>query len=223
VRTEAVEFFFDFISPYSYLAWPRVRAACARRGLEVVPRPVLFAALLDHGGQRGPAEIPGKRDWVVMDCLRIASLQGVPFTFPAHHPFNPVTALRAALPEVAGERQIEVVDALWTAGWGAGIDLGSPAALVAALDERGLDGAALIARAGEQPAKDALRRQTADAIARGVFGVPTTIAAGVLFWGNDRIEHLELALDGRDPLDRSRVRELLARSASAVRGQPRAD
>ena len=203
MHPEAVEFFFDFISPYSYLAWPRVRAACARRGLEVVPRPVLFAALLDHGGQRGPAEIPAKREWLVTDCLRIASLQGVPFTFPARHPFNPVTALRAALPEVAGERQIEVADALWTAGWGAGIDLGSPAALGAALDERGLDGAALIAR--------------------GVFGVPTTIAAGVLFWGNDRVEHLELALDGRDPLDRSRVRELLARSPSAVRRQPRVD
>ena len=86
MHPEAVEFFFDFISPYSYLAWPRVRAACARRGLEVVPRPVLFAALLDHGGQRGPAEIPAKREWLVMDCLRIASLQGVPFTFPAHHP-----------------------------------------------------------------------------------------------------------------------------------------
>ena len=168
MRTGSVEFFFDFISPYSYLAWPRVRAACARRGLEIVPRPVLFAALLDHGGQRGPAEIPAKREWLVADCLRLASLQGVPFTFPAHHPFNPVTVLRAALPEVAGERQTEVVDALWTAGWGAGIDLGSPAALVAALDEHGLDGASLIARAGEQPAKDALRRHTADAIARGV-------------------------------------------------------
>jgi 2-hydroxychromene-2-carboxylate isomerase len=221
VHTEAVEFFFDFISPYSYLAWSRVRAACVQRGLEVVPRPVLFAALLDHGGQRGPAEIPAKRQWLVTDCLRIASLQGLPFTFPAHHPFNPVTALRAALPEVAGERQTEVVDALWTAGWGAGIDLGSPAALVVALNERGLDGEALIARAGEPPAKEALRRQTADAIARGVFGVPTTVAAGLLFWGNDRIEHLELALDGRDPLDRSRVADLLARSASAVRKQPR--
>jgi len=223
VHAGAVEFFFDFISPYSYLAWPRVRAACDRRGLEVVPRPVLFAALLDHGGQRGPAEIPAKREWLVTDCLRIASLQSVPFTFPARHPFNPVTALRAALPEVAGERQTEVVDALWTAGWRDGIDLASPAALVAALDQHGLDGASLIARAGEQPAKDALRRQTADAIARGVFGVPTTIAAGLLFWGNDRVEHLELALDGRDPLDRSRVPELLARSASAARKRPRAD
>src|SRR5262245_35121253 len=220
VTVERVEFFFDFISPYSYLAWPRVRALCRRRGVGCVPRPVLFAALLNHGGQLGPAEIPAKRAWLVMDCLRLAALQGLPFTFPAHHPFNPVTALRMALPEVAGERQDDAVDALWSAGWASGIDLGSPEALARALDDRGLDGRGLVARAGEPAAKEALRRQTSDAIARGVFGVPTMLAADRLFWGNDRVEHLELALDGRDPLDPTRVPELLARSPSAVRQRP---
>jgi 2-hydroxychromene-2-carboxylate isomerase len=220
VVTAQVEFFFDFISPYSYLAWPRVRALCRRRGVGLVLHPVLFAALLNHGGQRGPAEIPAKREWLVTDCLRLAALQGVPFTFPAHHPFNPVTALRVALPEVAGDRQEEVVDALWSAGWASGIDLGSADALALALDGRGLDGRGLVARANDPAAKEALRRHTSDAIARGVFGVPTMLAADRLFWGNDRIEHLELALDGRDPLDPARVPELLARSAAAVRERP---
>jgi 2-hydroxychromene-2-carboxylate isomerase len=218
VAPARVEFFFDFLSPYAYLAWSRVRALCARRGDTLVPRPVLFAALLEHGGQRGPAEIPAKRRWLVADCLRLAALAGVPFTFPKHHPFNPIAALRVALREVAGEQQEDVIDALFAAGWADGADLGSPDAIVRALEARGLDGRDLLARAAEPAAKDALRRKTSDAIARGVFGVPTMIAGDALFWGNDRVEHLELALDGRDPLDRARVRELLARTASAVRG-----
>jgi 2-hydroxychromene-2-carboxylate isomerase len=219
VAIERVEFFFDFISPYSYLAWPRVRALCARRGLALVLHPVLFAALLDHGGQRGPAEIPAKRAWLVSDCLRLAALEGVPLTFPKYHPFNPLSALRMALRELAGERQEAVVDTLWEAGWRDGVDLGSAEALVAALEARGLDGTALRARAGEPAAKEALRRETTDAIARGVFGVPTMIAGDALFWGNDRVEHLALMLDGRDPLDRARLTEFLARTPSAVRGR----
>ena len=216
---DRVEFFFDFISPYSYLAWPRVRALCARRGLDLVLHPVLFAALLDHAGQLGPAEIPDKRAWLVQDCLRLAALDGVPFTFPAHHPFNPLTALRMALPIVAGEEQEAVVGVIWDAGWRAGVDLGSPEALVVALDARGLDGRRHLARASEPAAKDALREETAAAIARGVFGVPTMIAGDTLFWGNDRLEHLALVLDGRDPLDRARAAELLARTPSAVRSR----
>jgi len=219
VEIERVEFFFDFISPYSYLAWPRVRALCARRHVALVLRPVLFAALLEHGGQRGPAEIPAKRAWLVSDCLRLAALEGVPLTFPKHHPFNPLSALRLALRDVAGERQEAVADTLWEAGWRKGADLASPEELVAALDARGLDGRALLARASEPAAKEALRRETAEAIARGVFGVPTMIAGDKLFWGNDRVEHLALALDGRDPLDRARMAELLARTPSAVRGR----
>jgi 2-hydroxychromene-2-carboxylate isomerase len=219
MSVERVEFFFDFVSPYSYLAWPRLRALCARRGLALELRPVLFAALLDHGGQRGPAEIPSKRAWLVRDCLRVAAVQAVSFTFPKHHPFNPLVALRIALRAVAGEQQERVVDALWNAGWADGADLGSPDALAAALDARGLDGRGLLARASEPIAKDALRTETADAIAREIFGVPTMVAGGELFWGNDRIDHLELALDGRDPLDRTRITELLARTPSAVRGR----
>ena len=217
MEIERVEFFFDFISPYSYLAWPRVRALCARRHVALVLRPVLFAALLEHGGQRGPAEIPAKRAWLVSDCLRLAALEGVPLTFPKHHPFNPLSALRLALRDVAGERQEAVADTLWEAGWRKGADLGSPEELVAVLDARGLDGRALLAWSSEPAAKETLRRETADAIARGVFGVPTMIAGDALFWGNDRVEHLALALDGRDPLDRARMAELLARTPSAVR------
>ncbi|HEX5634371.1 MAG TPA: 2-hydroxychromene-2-carboxylate isomerase, partial [Gemmatimonadales bacterium] len=190
-----IDFYFDFISPYAYLAWWEVTRRARERGDDVVPIPVLFAGLLQHHGQRGPAEIPAKRAWLVRDTLRQAQRMAVPFTLPATHPFRPVTALRLALPEVAGEERVEVVEALWRHGWQRGGELGEDAALVAALVAAGLDGAALLARAGEPHAKARLREVTEAAIARGVFGVPTMVAADELFWGSDRVDDVFRHLD----------------------------
>ena len=108
-----VDLYFDFISPYAYFGWVQIRALCAKKGAALVAHPVLFAGLLNHWGQLGPAEIPPKRRFLFSDGVRIAKLHGLPFLGPRFHPFNPLTALRAALPEVAGERQHDVIDTLF--------------------------------------------------------------------------------------------------------------
>src|SRR5262245_44781169 len=93
---EAIRFYFDFVSPYAYLAWTQVHALADRRGVDVAPVPVLLAALLDENGQRGPAEIERKRAYLFKDCLRLAHHFGVPFVLPPSHPFNPLLALRVS-------------------------------------------------------------------------------------------------------------------------------
>jgi 2-hydroxychromene-2-carboxylate isomerase len=196
----SLDFYFDFISPYAYLAFFRVRQICERRGLALALRPVLFAGLLDHGGQLGPGEIPAKRAWLFKDCLRCARLQGLDFRLPKFHPFNPLTALRLALPEVAGDDQARIVEAIYRAGWGRGGDIGAREELASALAGAGLNAATLLAKTAEPAVKAALKQSTDDAIARGVFGVPTVFVGDELFWGADRLDHVELALDGRDPL-----------------------
>jgi 2-hydroxychromene-2-carboxylate isomerase len=124
-----------------------------------------------------------------------------------------------SLAEVTGGDQARVVGALFRAGWTDGIDLGSTGELVAAIDAARLDGHGILARSEAPSAKDALKRETAEAIGRGVFGVPTMLCGEELFWGNDRIDHLELHLDGKDPLDphRGQVKEILARPRMADR------
>lgn len=212
-----MDFWFDFISPYAFFAWLRIRDLAAAHNATLRLRPVLFAGLLDHHGQLGPAEIPSKREHTFKDILRYAILNDIPLKGPATHPFNPLTALRCALPEVGQGRQAEIIDTLYRAGWSRGIDLGDPAAIVAALTGAGLDGEALLARAQAPASKMALKQETSAAIARGVFGVPTVDVDGELFWGNDRLDYVALRLAGRDPLPRGAAAEILARPSGAVR------
>lgn len=210
-----VEFYFDFLSPYAYFSWLHARPRCAGAGVAFVPRPVLLSALL--GDNLGPAEIPRKRAFLIRDTLRYAGRHHIPFTFPDPHPFRSVEALRLALPEVSGADQERVIDALWHAGWAEGRDLGDPEELARVLDRAGLDGAALVAATRQPEVKEALRRQTDEARARGVFGVPSFHVNGELFWGHDRVDDLCEYLAGDDPLDRDALAALLARPPGLVR------
>jgi 2-hydroxychromene-2-carboxylate isomerase len=212
-----VDFYFDYLSGYAYFGWLRVRALCERKEATLGVHPVLFAGLLNHWGQLGPAEIPPKRAWVYRDGYRIAKRDNVPLAPPKFHPFNPLPALRLSLAGVGGADQAGIVDALFRAGWGQGIDLGSTAELTATLDAAGFDGAALVAKTAAPAAKAELKKSTDDAIARGVFGVPTMIVGEDLFWGADRVEYVEWALDGTDPVDHAWVNEVLARDKQADR------
>lgn len=211
-----IDFYFDFLSPFAFLGWRRVRDLSSRTGTPVRPRPVLFAALLEKWGQLGPAEIPPKRAYVFRQCYRFAARHGIKMALPRVHPFVPLSALRTSLPIVAGDRQLEVVDAYFEAIWEDGIDGGSIPDLSAALTRRGLD-PAILERAQEPAVKDALRAETGAAIARGVFGVPTFFVGDELFWGNDSLDDVELALAGKDPLDRAAVDAFLARPYGVVR------
>lgn len=195
-----VDFYFDYLSPFAYFASRVLPDVCREHDAELVFRPVLFAGLLDHWGQLGPAEVEPKAYNTFKMCVRHAVRNGIPFRAPRFHPYLPLPALRVSLPEVAGKDQPRVVEAIYSAGWGKGLDLGSPDVLRAALDDAGLDGEGLLARSRAPEAKSGLRAATEAAIARGVFGVPTMIAGDELFWGMDQIEHLALFLAGEDPL-----------------------
>ena len=112
-----LRFFFDYVSPYAYIAWTRIHALAARFDREVEPTPILFAALLDAGGTLGPAEIPAKRAYVVKDVTRLARAHGVPCSPPPAHPFNPLFALRvSSLPMPASTRRA-LIDRLFMAVW----------------------------------------------------------------------------------------------------------
>ena len=171
-----LRWYFDFISPFSYLQWQKLRPMVRERAIELVP--VAFGAVLEARGQKGPAEIVGKREFTYRHVLWQARSEGVALRFPPTHPFNPIAALRAC---VAAGATPQAVDALFDWIWREGNAGDSVAAIEPVLADLGIGAVALSAEA----TKAALRRNTDDAIARGVFGVPTLEVNGAMFWGND--------------------------------------
>lgn len=185
-----IRFLFDFISPYAYLAWTQIHALAERNGAEVEPVPVLFAALLNTLGHKGPAEIPPKRAYVFKDAYRKAHGLSVPIAPPASHPFNPLAALRAAT--AIPDRRL--IDALYRATWVEGRRIDLPEVVADVAREAGFFPVITDA------VKAQLKANTERALAEGAFGVPTMLVQGELFWGVDALPHLELFLQGKDPL-----------------------
>lgn len=197
-----IDFYFDFISPYAYLAWTQVHELAANYKRDVDAHPILFAALLDKYGHKGPAEIPPKRIYVFKDVIRSATVLNVKVAPPPAHPFNPLLALRCvALVDDRAQRK-RAIDALFRAVWGGGKGVTDPAEVTRVLTEAGFDGADLVARASSDDAKARVKANTDRAMTVGAFGVPTLVVDGELFWGLDSFGHVERRLRGEDPIDR---------------------
>lgn len=207
----AIRWYFDFISPYAYLQWPRIEALARRRPVEA--RPVLLAALLDHHGQKGPAEIAAKRDFTYRQVVWKAARAGRALRFPPAHPFNPLPALRLCLHAGATPAAIGAIfDHIWTEGRAA--DSADALAPVAA--RLGVDAARALA---DPQAKSALRACTDEAIAGGVFGVPTLVVDGRLYWGEDATDMAEAAIVGDPSLDTPQMRAVVDLPVGARRGR----
>lgn len=213
-----VRCYFDPVSPYAWLALRELERIDAAAGAPVRLVPVLFAGLLNAHGNIGPAELPAKRAYVFRDVLREAARHGLPFAGPPGHPFNPLTALRmcTALADEGQRRTLAV--ALAAACWEAGVDISDASEVVRVADGAGLDGAALLTVAASAAVKQALAAATTQAVADGVFGVPTFRVDGDagLFWGADRIEALLWRLGGNG-IDETVLAEFLGRQALAQR------
>jgi 2-hydroxychromene-2-carboxylate isomerase len=221
IMPDPLRFYFDYLSSNAYLAWTQLPALAERFGRSVELVPVVFGKLLERYGQMGPAEVPPKAWWMARNNLRKAILLGVELRPPAFHPFNPLLALRASSLDMNAGERARLVTGLFRAVFAEQRHVSDPAVVAAVASEAGLDGAA-IAKAAQEPAvKERLRRQTDDALAAGVFGVPTVIADGELFFGYDDFPFLERFLDGRDPLPESAKAWVRPQRPSAMRPQHR--
>ena len=202
--------YFDFISPFAYLQWRRLKPLRAKLTLE--PRPILFAALLDHWGQKGPAEIASKRTFTYQFAHWRARRDGVAFRFPPAHPFNPLAALRLCIAADASE---DAIDSIFDWIWAQGRAGDSAQALEPVARGLGIDDVAAAIAAPDVKAK--LRANTEEAIANGLFGVPTTLLDGRAIWGDDATPMLAELLAGRDPFDDDEMRRLESLPQAASR------
>lgn len=200
-------FFLDYISHNAWLAWHQIAALARAHGLMLTPVPVLFGAMLSHHRQLGPAEVPAKSSWMLRNVLRKAKIHGIPIAPPASHPFNPLLPLRVTCAVSDESARIRVVDRLFRATWAEGRAVNEPGTLRALLDEMGLPGERLLADAAGEPVKQQLRENTEQALAHGVFGVPTMQVRGEMFWGFDDLEFLDAFLRGAEVLGADAARD----------------
>jgi 2-hydroxychromene-2-carboxylate isomerase len=205
------DWYFDFVSPFSYLQCERLQALAA----SIRPHPVLLAAILDANGQKGPAEIPAKRVFTYRFVVWQAKALGIPLKFPHAHPFNPLPLLRLA---IACDSRLDAITQIFRFVWRDGRLPDLPLEWVDLADRLGVRDAD--ARIAGTDIKDALRRETDQAIARGLFGVPTLAVGGELFWGLDATEMaIEYLRAGAryDDAEYARVAELPSAAARTTR------
>jgi len=194
--TRTLEFYFDYGSPYSYLADTQVEAIARRAGATLVHKPMLLGGVFKATGNHSPAELPQKSAWSGFDMPLWARHYGVPFQ---RNPFFPVNTL--ALMRGAAAAQIDGTferyhPAIYKAMWVDGRNLNDMKEIVAVLAAAGLDPAKVGARIQDQDVKDRLKATTEEAVARGVFGAPTCFVDNMMFFGNDRLPFVEMALKG---------------------------
>lgn len=187
-----ITFYLDFVSPYAYIAFERLPQVLQGLSYSVAYQPVLLGGVLQHHGQRGPAEIPAKREWLYRHVQWLAAEHHIPLEMPAAHPFNPLPLLRLGLAcDAQGQPNRHVCANIFRHVWQGGADA-ADATRLAALQQQ--------LQPTSDPAgaevKQLLRTCTEQAIAASVFGVPAFVVNGKLFWGVDALPMLRAYLDG---------------------------
>jgi 2-hydroxychromene-2-carboxylate isomerase len=211
-----VTLYVDPISPYVWLSAASAIERIEALGAAVHLEPVLFAGMLNAHGHKGPAEIPAKRAYTFRDVMRQAARQGLRFQGPPGHPFNPLLALRMCTALVDQGQRKRLLLALLSACWEHGADISDAVTLGGIARECDLDGDALLDSAQQPAVKQALASATEQAIADGVFGVPTFRLGDELFWGGDRVDALLWRLEGNG-IDEAKLAAFLAREPLAQR------
>ncbi len=213
---QTVDWYFDYISPYPYLQLARFDDL--PRDLVVKPRPVLFAGLLNHWGHKGPAEIPAKALQTYCYTHWLAEKRNLPFAGPPRHPFNPLSLLRLTLSVGA---TLDVVRTVYAHVWGAGNDGQSTKSLQALAEKLGV--ADFRSAISDAKIKAELKANTDEAIARGVYGVPTVATTDHLFWGDDATPMFIEFLDNPSMCEQAASRAAQVTPAAQRVQKPRSD
>ncbi len=190
VSSPQIEFWYEFASTYSYLSAMRIEALASAAGVRIIWKPLLLGPIFRaQGWDTSPFNIyPAKGRYMVRDMERLASARGLPFKLPSPFPQNSLHAARLALVGLAEGWGVAFTRAVYEAEFAGGADIGDKRVLLALLKGLGLEAEAVLARSETPENKQRLRQQTEEAQELGVFGAPSFLARGELFWGDDRLE-----------------------------------
>ena len=183
-----LEFYFDFISPYSFLAHKQMRKIENNEGIKVIYKPVLLGGLHNLHGIKAPAFIPAKAKHMVRDCKLIAEKNNIRFKFNSYFPIRSLNLMRGVL--VAEEDNIKkyYIDNIFNTIWQDGLNMNDTIVIQKILQNLNINPKTFSLRTTSSLIKDLLKKKTSDAYEKGVFGAPTFLVNNKIFWGQDRIE-----------------------------------
>ena len=192
--SKQVEFFFDFGSPTSYLAWTQLPHIARAAGAQIVWRPMLLGGVFKASGNQSPVSIPAKGRYMLQDLARFARRYDVPLAFNPHFPINTLTLMRGAVGYLDSAQFQTYVRAVFAALWVQQQNLGNPEVVAAVLNAAGLDTAEFERLVNDEAVKQQLKDNTEEALQRGVFGAPTFFVGSEMFFGQDRLDFVAEAL-----------------------------
>lgn len=189
-----LEFFYDYVSPYTYLADTRLDSL----GAEIVYRPMLLGGVMQATGNSPPKSVPAKGSYLDKDLKRWVHRYGVPFHWNSVFPLNTVKALRIAIVAQHQGWFEAVHPRLFAAAWIENLDLSDDAVLASIIEAAGQDPVTVLEEITSDDVKAELRANSDEAVERGVFGAPTFFVGDEMFFGNDRLDFVREALQASD-------------------------
>ena len=194
--SKSVEFYFDFGSPATFLAYTQIADIAERAGASVEWKPILLGGVFKATGNASPVLIPAKGRWMGRDLMRWAKRYGTDFSFPAGFPLNTLPLMRGAVGYLREDEEQfrKYVDMIFRAIWQNEVDVRDQERFGALLGEHGFDPGAFLMMIAEQEVKEDLIQRTEEAVEKGIFGAPSFIIDGVLHFGQDRLQWVEEAL-----------------------------
>ena len=192
--SKQVEFFFDYGSPTTYLAWTRLPDMCERHGAELVHKPILLGGVFQATGNQTPVNVPAKGAWMGDDMARFAKRYDVPFLMNPYFIINTLPIMRGVFWAQEAGVFNPYNQAMYQAMWIDGVDMNNREEIGRVVTEAGLDAAAMAEALQQGEIKKALIDGTNEAVERGIFGAPTMFVDGEMHFGQDRLDWIEEAL-----------------------------
>ena len=186
--TKLIDFYFDFISPYSYLAHKEVRELEKKFSIKIRYQPILLGALHNLHNIKAPAFIPAKARHMIRDCKLIAEKKGFKFKFNSYFPIKSLNLMRGVFVAEEDNFKNYYIDKIYDSIWQDGLNMNDESVVQKILKNLNINPKTFLLRSTSASIKDLLRKRTNEAFAKGIFGAPSFVSNNKVFWGQDRIE-----------------------------------
>ncbi len=185
---KSFDFYFDFISPYSFLAHKKIKLIEQENSIKIRYMPILLGGLHNLHGIKAPAFIPAKAKFMIRDCKLIAEKNKIKFKFNSYFPIKSLNLMRGVIVAEEDNYKSYYIDSIFNSIWADGLNLNDEKIVYKILQNLNVNPKTFFLRTASSSIKESLRKKTNEAYENGIFGAPSFISNNKIFWGQDRLD-----------------------------------